>query len=84
MFVFWDFNAHHKDMLTYSGGTDKLGEFWYNFSISNDLTQMVKFPTRISDCDSYSAAFLDLFLSSDVCYTVKPVQTTTSVRQPIV
>ena len=26
---------------------------------------MVNFPTRIPDCDSYSLAFLDLFLSSD-------------------
>ena len=36
-----------------------------NFSISNDLTQMVNFPTRIPDCDSHSPALLDLFLSSD-------------------
>ena len=34
------------------------------FLISNDLTQMVSFPTRIPDCDSHSLAFLDLFLSS--------------------
>ena len=26
MFVFEDFNVHHKDWLTYSGGTDRLGE----------------------------------------------------------
>ena len=37
----------------------------YNFSISNDLTQMVNFPTRIPDCDSHSPALLDLFISSD-------------------
>ena len=37
----------------------------YNFSTSNDLTQMVNFPTRIPDCDSHSPALLDLFLSSD-------------------
>ena len=44
----------------------------YNFSISNDLTQMVNFPTRISDCDSHSPALLDLFLSSDasICSTM--------------
>ena len=24
VFVFWDFNVHHKDWLTYSGGTDRL------------------------------------------------------------
>ena len=59
VFVFADFNVHHKDWLTYSGGIDRPG-----FSILNDLTQMVNFPTRISDCDSHSPLF-DLFLSSD-------------------
>ena len=65
VFVFGDFNIHHKDWLTYSGGTDRPGELCYNFSISNDLTQMVNFPTRIPDCDSHSPALLDLFISSD-------------------
>ena len=65
VFVFGDFNVHHKDWLTYSGGTDRPGELCYNFSISNDLTQIVNFPTRIPDCDSHSPALLDLFLSSD-------------------
>ena len=37
----------------------------YNFSVSNDLTQMANFPTQIPDSDSHSPAFLDLFLSSD-------------------
>ena len=61
-----DFNIHHKDWLTYSGGTDRRGELFYNFSIKNNLTQIVNFPTRIPDCDSHSPAFLDLFISSDV------------------
>ena len=65
VFVFGDFNVHHKDWLTYSGGTDRPGELCYNFSISNDLTQMVNFPTQIPDCDSHSPALLDLFISSD-------------------
>ena len=65
VFVFGDFNIYHKDWLTYSGGTDRPGERCYNFSISNDLTQIVNFPTRIPDCDSHSPALLDLFLSSD-------------------
>ena len=71
VFVFGDFNVHHKDWLTYSGGTDRPGELCYNFSISNDLTQIVNFPTRIPDCDSHSPALLDLFLSSDasICST---------------
>ena len=66
MFVFWDFKIHHKDWLTYSGGSDKPGELCYNFSISNDLTQTVNFPTRIPDCDSHSPALTLLFISSDV------------------
>ena len=36
VFVFGDFNVHHKDWLTYSGGTDRPGKLCYNFSISND------------------------------------------------
>ena len=72
VFVFGDFSVHHKDWLTYSGETDQPGELCYNFSISNDLTQMVNFPTRIPDCDSHSPALLDLFLSSDasICSTM--------------
>ena len=72
VFVFGDFNVHHKDWLIYSGGTDRPGELPYNFSISSDLTQMVNFPTRIPYCDSHSPALLDLFISSDasVCSTM--------------
>ena len=42
------------------------------FFISNNLTQMVNFPTRIPDCDSHSPALLDLFLPSDasICSTM--------------
>ena len=67
-----DFNVHHKDWLTYSGGRDRPGELCYNFSISNDLIQIVNFPTRIPDCDSHSPALLDLFLSSNasICSTM--------------
>ena len=65
MFVFGDLNIHHKEWLNYSGGTDRSRELCYNFSISNDLTQVVNFLTRIPDCDSHSPAILDLFLSSD-------------------
>ena len=72
VFVFGDFNVHHKDWLTYSGGTDRPGELCYNFSISNDLTQIVNFPTRIPNCDSHSPALLDFFLSSNasICSTM--------------
>ena len=72
VFVFGEFNIHHMDWLTYSGGTDSSGELCYNFSISSDLTQIVNFPTRIPDCDSHSPALLDLFISSDasICSTL--------------
>ena len=72
VFVFGDFNIYHKDWLTFSGGTDRPGELCYNFSISNDFTQMVNFPIRIPDCDSHRPALLDLFLPSDasICSTV--------------
>ena len=52
-------------------GTDRPGELCYNFSISDDLTQMVYFSTQIPDCDSQSPALLDLFISSDasICST---------------
>ena len=65
VFLFGNFNVHHKDWLTYSSGTDRSGELSYNFSISNDLTQMVNFPTHIPDYDSHSLTLLDLFLSSN-------------------
>ena len=70
--VFGDFYVHHKDWLTYSSGTDRSGELSYNISISNDLTQMVHFLTRIPDCVSHSPALLSLFLSSgtSVCSTM--------------
>ena len=32
VFVFGEFNVHHKDWLTYSGGTDRPGQLCYNFS----------------------------------------------------
>ena len=72
VFVFGDFNVHRKDRLTYSGGTDRPGELCYNFSISNNLPQIVNFPTRITDGDSDSPALLDFFLSSEasICSTM--------------
>ena len=34
VFVFGDFNVHHKDRLTYSGGPDRPGELCYDFFLS--------------------------------------------------
>ena len=44
----------------------------YNFSRSNDLNQMVNFPTQIHDCDCQMPAVLDLLISSDasICSTM--------------
>ena len=72
VFVFGNFNIHHKDWFIYCCGTDRSGELCDNFSILNDLTQMVKFPTRIPDCGSHSPALLDFFLSfyASLCSTI--------------
>ena len=72
VFIFGNFNVHHKDWFAYSGGTDRAGELCYNFSTSNNLTQIVNFPTRIPDCDSDSPTLLHLFISSDasICSTM--------------
>ena len=72
VFVFGEFNIDDTDWLTYSGGTGRPGELCYNFSISNDLTQMVNFLTWVPDCDFHSPALLDLFLSFDasICSTM--------------
>ena len=72
VFVFGDFTVYLKDCLTYYGGADRPGELCNNFSVSNDLTQLVNFPTWIPDYDSHSPVLLDLFLSSDtsICSTM--------------
>ena len=73
VFVFGDFIVHHKDWLTYSGRTDRPGEFCYNFFfISNDLTQVVNFPSWIPGCDSHSPALLGLILFSNasICFAM--------------
>ena len=67
VFVFGDFNVHLKDWLTYSDGTDRPGELCYNFSISNDLTKMVNFPTWIPYCDSHTVMVLLFFISFFSC-----------------
>ena len=64
VFIFGDFNVYHKDWLTYSAGTDRPGELCYNFSIANDLIQMVNFSAQILNVISQSFSFG--FISSDV------------------
>ena len=60
VFVVGDFDVLHKDQLTYFGRTDGPSE------LCDDLTQLVNYPSGISDCDSQNPVLLDLFLSSDV------------------
>ena len=43
VFVFGDFNVHHKDWLTYSGGTDRPGELCYNFLSQMTLLRWLTF-----------------------------------------
>ena len=62
--IFGYFNDHRKDWLTYSCGTDRTGELSHNFSISNNGTQMVNFPSRIPNCDSHSPVLLNVFLQT--------------------
>ena len=44
----------------------------FETSISNNLLQMVNFPTWIPDCHCHSSALLGLFISFDasICFTV--------------
>ena len=46
-----------RKLCTYSDGTDRSGEPCYDFSISNDLTPMVNFFTRIPDWFSQPCSF---------------------------
>ena len=55
VFVFGNFNVHHKDCLTHSGGNDRPGELYYDFSILNDLILMVTFLLK-----SLSVTLIDL------------------------
>ena len=54
--------------LICSGESDRPSELRYNFSISNNLTLMVTFPTIVLDCDSCSFGFI-YFFSPKICST---------------
>ena len=41
VYVYGDFNVHHKDWLNYSSGPHRPGELCYKFYTSNELIQMV-------------------------------------------
>ena len=65
VFVFGELKVHQKDWIIYSGETDRPGKFCCNFSISNNLTQMVNSPTEIPDCESQSYSFKFIYMASD-------------------
>ena len=69
LFVYGDFNVHHKpkDWLTYYSGTGRCGELCFNFSISNDFTQMVRGWVR------YIFDSLFLSLTESICQIRKNV-----------
>ena len=72
VFVFGDFNVHHKDWLTYSSETDRPGKLCYNFPISNYLLllKLTFFLFQIPDCDYHIPPLLDFFLSSSIYSTM--------------
>ena len=59
-----DFNVHHTDWLQ-STHTDVGGIEAFHFSISNELEQIIKHPTRVPDRHDHTANTLDLFFTSN-------------------
>ena len=70
VFVFGDFNVHHKDWVTYSGGTDKSDTLCYNFSISNNLTRMAVLLRSQTVILIVLLFWIYLFLDTSVCSTM--------------
>ena len=64
VFYIGDFNVHHTDWLK-STHTDVVGIEAFHFSISNELEQIIKHPTRVPDRHGHAANPLDLFFTSN-------------------
>jgi len=58
-----DFNIHHFEWL---GSADTAGLEAFKFSVSQNLSQIVDFPTRFPDNDAHSPSLLDLYLILDL------------------
>ena len=58
--ILGDFNVHHQLWLS-SPFTDHPGELAYNFSILQDLEQLVQHPTRFPDRPGDTPNILDVF-----------------------
>ena len=65
VFVLGNLSLYHKDLLIYTGRTDRPGELCYNFSISNDLTQMFNFPT-LACCNIFLIYFFFITEGFDI------------------
>ena len=62
VFVFGEFNVHHKDWLTYSGGTDRSGELYHNFFFILKLVSAIFYEIFIfSPNDSPSKTIKNVF-----------------------
>ena len=59
-----NFNVHHTDWLK-STHTDVGGIEAFHFSISNELEQIIKHPTRVPDRHDHATNPLDLFFTSN-------------------
>ena len=59
-----DFNVHHTDWFQ-STHTDVGGIEAFHFSISNELEQIIKHPTRAPDRHGHATHILDLFFTSN-------------------
>lgn len=62
--ILGDLNVHNSNWLSHSRHTDRAGAEAEEFSILNDLSQLVNTPTRIPDRVTDFANTLDLFLTS--------------------
>ena len=70
LFVFGDFNVHHKDWFTYSGGTDKSGKL-INFLSQTTLLRWLTFVLR-SQTVILTVLLFWIYFSSDasICSTM--------------
>ena len=62
VFLFGDFDVLYKSWLNYSDELIVQVKSVMIFFISNELTHMVHFPTRIFDCASYNPMFFFFLL----------------------
>ena len=62
--ILGDFNVHHTEWLG-SNSTDVGGIEAHSFSVTNEMEQLIKHPTRVPDRHDHAANILDLFFTSN-------------------